>query len=132
QGAEWRQVFVEKKPEAYQRYVLARQATRASAPAAGAPRAGGSSLARLVRQLRVLTRRAISLLASDLVTLCLLLLLFPLTATLQLVVGAPDVLTGDPAIVADPAAAALTRTKSYVPLPQTNTFVFVMGLEAVL
>src|SRR5579859_778515 len=132
QGAEWRRVFIEQKPEAYQRYVLARQATRATAPAAAAPRARGSSLARLLRQLSVLTRRAVSLLASDLVTLCLLLLLFPLTASLQLVVGAPDVLTGDPAILADPAAAAQTRTKSYVPLPPTNTFVFVMGLEAVL
>ena len=131
-GAEWRQTFVEKKPEAYQRYIVARQATRAGAPAATGMRAAGSGLARLARQLNVLTRRAISLLACDLVTLCLLLLLFPLTATLQLVVGSPDVLTGDSAIAADPAAAALTRTKSYVPLPQTNTFVFVMGLEAVL
>jgi len=49
QGAEWRRVFVEKKPEAYQRYVLARQVTRAMVQAPVAPRAGSSSLARLVR-----------------------------------------------------------------------------------
>jgi ABC-type multidrug transport system ATPase subunit/pSer/pThr/pTyr-binding forkhead associated (FHA) protein len=131
-GAEWRQVFVEKKPEAYQRYVVARHATRATQPEVNAPRRSGSSPARMLRQLSVLTRRAVSLLSSDLATLCLLLLLFPLTATLQLMVGSADVLTGDPAIVADPAAAAQTRSESYVPLPKTNTFVFVMGLEAVL
>jgi ABC transport system ATP-binding/permease protein len=86
----------------------------------------------MLRQLATLTSRAVSLLASDPVTLLLLLLLFPLTATLQLVVGSQYVLTGDPAILADPAAAALSRAVSYLPLPETNTFVFVMGLEAVL
>jgi ABC transport system ATP-binding/permease protein len=131
-GAQWRQTFIQDKPEVYQHYVQARQASRTVIPAGPAPRRPGPQLGALGRQLSVLTRRAISLLASDLVTLCLLLLLFPMTAALQLVVGAPDVLTGDPAIVADPAAAAETRTESYAPLAATNTFVFVMGLEAVL
>jgi hypothetical protein len=61
-----------------------------------------------------------------------MLLLFPVTATLQLVIAKPDILTGNLAILADPVAAAKTMVESYTPFPGTNTFVFVMGLEAVL
>jgi hypothetical protein len=48
------------------------------------------------------------------------------------VIAKPDILTGNLAILADPVAAAKTMTQSYTPFPGTNTFVFVMGLEAVL
>ncbi len=131
-GAQWRQTFIQDRPEVYQHYVQARQTARTVIQAGPPPRRPGLQLGALGRQLSVLTRRAISLLASDVVTLLLLLLLFPLTATLELVVGAPDILTGNAAILSDPAAAALTRIESYTPLAATNTFVFVMGLEAVL
>jgi hypothetical protein len=51
---------------------------------------------------------------------------------LQLVIATPQVLTGNLSILADPVAAAKTMTSNYVPLPATNIFAFVMGLEAVL
>jgi len=59
-------------------------------------------------------------------------LLFPVTATLQLVIAQPDILTGNLTILADPVLAAKSMMESYIPFPYTNTFVFVMGLEAVL
>jgi len=74
----------------------------------------------------------LSVLFSDPITLALMLLLFPVTATLQLVIAKPDILTGNLSILADPVNAAKTLLESYTPFPGTNTFVFVMGLEAVL
>jgi len=129
-GEEWQRVFAAEKPEHHQRYIVDRQATRPAPP--GRAGRGARRGIGFLRQLSVLTRRTLSVLTSDLLTLALLLLLFPLTATLQLVISTPDILTGDLAILADPVAAALTRLTSYVPLPGVNTFVFVMGLEAVL
>jgi hypothetical protein len=61
-----------------------------------------------------------------------MLLLLPLTGTLQLIIGTKDVLTGDLSILADPVAAARAMVENYAPYAKTNTFVFVMGLEAVL
>lgn len=55
-----------------------------------------------------------------------------ITALLQLVIATPFVLTGDPAFLADPAAAASNLVQAYTPFADMNTFVFVMGLEAVL
>lgn len=130
-GEEWEGVFREERPEYYQQYILGRQATRQAAAKSAMPRIS-FGLGGFLRQLAVLTQRAISILRSDLVTLALLLLLFPLTATLQLVISTPDIMTGDLAILADPVAAARKLTEAYIPIPDLNIFVFVMGLEAVL
>jgi hypothetical protein len=86
----------------------------------------------LVRQFIVLTQRSLSVLFSDPITLLLMLLLLPLTGTLQLIIGSREILTGNPAILADPVAAARSMVENYAPFARTNTFVFVMGLEAVL
>lgn len=130
-GQEWQHIFQKEKPAQYQKNVLERAATLKVVPpqALPVPRFGVSDF---FRQLFTLIQRNLSVLFSDPITLALMLLLFPVTATLQLVIAKPDILTGNLAILADPAAAARTMLASYVPLPGTNTFVFVMGLEAVL
>ena len=130
-GEEWRKVFEEKKPAQHKQYVEDRQGSHDSLLRRTLPKAGFGILD-FFRQLFVLTQRSLSVLAGDPVTLFLMLLLFPVTATLQLVIARPDILTGDLAILADPVAAARTMMESYTPFPHTNTFVFVMGLEAVL
>ena len=130
-GAEWRTVFEEKKPEQHKKYVADRQKSLATTPRRKLPR-NDFGIIDYFRQLLVLTQRSLSVLASDPITLFLMLLLFPVTATLQLVIAKPDILTGNLAILADPVAAAKTMLESYTPFPHTNTFVFVMGLEAVL
>jgi ABC-type multidrug transport system ATPase subunit/pSer/pThr/pTyr-binding forkhead associated (FHA) protein len=131
-GQSWRRTFVDGKAGLFQRFITARQSSRQAIPIGSAVKRSGLQLAEIIRQFFVLTRRALSVLTSDYVTLLLLLLLFPVTAVLQLLIATPHVLVGDPAIMADPVAAAATLVKSYVPIPDTNTFVFVMGLEAVL
>jgi ABC transport system ATP-binding/permease protein len=130
-GAKWRQVFEETKPANYQKYVVERQK---SAPPVQKrePVARESAVANSFRQFWVLTQRTLSVLASDPITLLLMLLLFPVTAVLQLVIATPEVLTGNLSILADAVAAAKNMTSSYVPLPATTIFIFVMGLEAVL
>jgi len=130
-GKEWREVFEEKKPDQHRKYIQERQKTSAATPKLALPKAG-FGIRDFFRQLLVLTQRALSVLVSDPVTLFLMLLLFPVTATFQLVIAKPDILTGDLAVLADPIAAAKTMMESYIPFPHTNTFVFVMGLEAVL
>ncbi len=129
-GEEWRQVFQEKKPAQHKKYIQDRQKTLASIPRRALPKVG-FGIPDFFRQLVVLTQRSLSVLFSDPITLFLMLLLFPVTATLQLVIAKPDILTGNLAILADPVAAAKTMVESYTPFPGTNTFVFVMGLEAV-
>jgi ABC-type multidrug transport system ATPase subunit/predicted component of type VI protein secretion system len=131
-GNRWRRVFQEGKPEHHQQYVVERQKGRFARELHRAGRQVKAGLGNFVRQLGVLTQRTMNVLTSDLLTLGLLLLLFPLTATLQLLISSPDILTGDLSILADPAQAALDLTESYMPFPDLNTFVFVMGLEAVL
>jgi ABC transport system ATP-binding/permease protein len=130
-GEEWRTVFQQEKPTSYQKYVQGRQATAKAVPKRELPRIR-FGLFDLIRQFLVLTQRSLSVLFSDPVTLVLMLLLLPLTGTLQLIIGSKDVLTGDLSILADPVAAARTLVENYVPYGKTNTFVFVMGLEAVL
>jgi len=130
-GEEWRQIFEEKKPRQHKKYVLDRRASLQSTPRRALPRVS-FGLADFFRQLFVLIQRSLSVLFSDPVTLALMLLLFPVTATLQLVIAKPDILTGNLAILADPVLAAKSMFESYTPFPHTNTFVFVMGLEAVL
>ena len=130
-GEEWRQIFEEKKPEQHRKYILARQANLGKAPKRELLKVS-FGIGDFFRQLWVLTQRSLSVLFSDPITLFLMLLLFPVTATLQLVIAKPDILTGNLAILADPVNAAKTLLESYTPFPGTNTFVFVMGLEAVL
>jgi ABC-type multidrug transport system ATPase subunit len=130
-GERWRTVFHQEKPANYQKYVQGRQTTAKAVPKRELPRIR-FSLFDLIRQFIVLTQRALSVLFSDPITLLLMLLLLPLTGTLQLIIGSRDVLTGDLSILADPVAAAKTLVENYVPYGKTNTFVFVMGLEAVL
>jgi ABC transport system ATP-binding/permease protein len=130
-GEEWRTVFQQAKPASFQKYVQGRQATSKAVPKRELPKIK-FGLLDLIRQFLVLIRRSLSVLFSDPVTLVLMLLLLPLTGTLQLVIGSRDVLTGDPSILADPVTAAKTLVENYVPYGKTNTFVFVMGLEAVL
>jgi len=130
-GDEWRQVFQEKKTEQYEKYIQQRQSNVSSAPKRELPKAR-FGIADFFRQLLILTQRSLSVLFSDPITLFLMLLLFPVTATLQLVIAKPDILTGNLAILADPVAVAKNLLESYTPFPHTNTFVFVMGLEAVL
>jgi len=130
-GEEWRQIFEEKKPEQHKKYILDRKLSLQSTPRRALPKVR-FGFADFFRQFYVLIQRSLSVLFSDPITLFLMLLLFPVTATLQLVIAKPDILTGDLAILADPILAAKSMLESYTPFPHTNTFVFVMGLEAVL
>ena len=129
-GEEWRQVFQEKKPEQHKKYVQDRQKSLASVPRRTLAKAE-FGISDFFRQLLVLTQRALSILASDRIRLLLMLLLFPATAILQLIIARPDILTGNLAILADPVAVAETTLESYTPFPHTNIFIFMMGLEAV-
>lgn len=130
-GEEWQQIYQDKKPDSYKKYVVARQAAARRAPKRDLPKAR-FGLGDLLRQFVVLTQRSLSVLLSDPTTLLLMLLLLPLTGTLQLIIGSREVLTGNLSILADPVAAAKTMIENYAPFARTNTFVFVMGLEAVL
>ena len=130
-GEEWRKIFQQTKPASYEKYVQGRQATARSVPKRELPKSK-FGLLDVLRQFIVLTQRSLSVLFSDPITLLLMLLLLPLTGTLQLIIGSKDVLTGNLSILADPVAAAKAAIENYVPYAKTNTFVFVMGLEAVL
>jgi len=130
-GQHWREVFEEKKPANFQKYVSDRRTTARSVPKRELPRIRFNPLDS-IRQFIVLTQRALSVLFSDPVTLFLMLLLLPVTGFLQLIIGSKEILTGDLTILADPIAAAKTMVENYAPYAKTNTFVFVMGLEAVL
>ncbi|MBT7189173.1 MAG: ABC transporter permease, partial [Anaerolineae bacterium] len=130
-GETWREVFEKTKPTAFQNYVEARKSNALAMPKRELPKIK-FGLGDILRQLIVLTQRSLNVLFSDPITLALLLLLLPLTGTLQLIIGSKEILTGDLSILADPVAAAKTMTENYIPFAKTNTFVFVMGLEAVL
>jgi len=130
-GDEWQHVFRDEKSALYEKYITARQATLQAVPQQALP-ISRFGIGDFLRQFLTLTQRSFSVLLSNPITLALMLLLFPVTAFLQLVIAHPDVLTGNLAIFADPVAAAKTILEAYVPLASTNTFVFVMGLEAVL
>jgi len=130
-GETWRQIFQETKPESFKKYIQNRQASAKVEPRRKLTKAR-FSLLDLLRQFIVLTQRSLNVLFSDPITLMLMLLLLPLTGTLQLIIGSREILTGNHSILADPVAAAKTLLENYVPYAKTNTFVFVMGLEAVL
>jgi hypothetical protein len=55
-----------------------------------------------------------------------------MAALLQLIIARADILTGNLAILADPVAASKTLLESYAPLPHTEIFILLMGLEALL
>jgi hypothetical protein len=129
-GERWQQVFEQEKPGNFQRYVQARQAVSQALPK-WEPQQFNFGLADLARQFAVLCRRALSVLFSEPLALALLLLL-PVTGLLQLIVASREVLTGNPAILGDPVAAARTLSETYAPLARTNLFLSVMGLAAVL
>lgn len=130
-GEQWREIFVKQKPAAFQNYVQARKANAQAMPKRELPKIK-FGLGDLFRQFIVLLQRSLNVLFSDPITLMLMLLLLPLTGTLQLIIGSTEILTGNLSILADPIAAAKTMTENYIPFARTNTFVFVMGLEAVL
>jgi len=130
-GEQWQQVFEEQKPESFKNYVQARKVNALATPKSELPEIK-FSLGNMLRQLLVITQRSLNVLFSDPITLTLLLLLLPLTGTLQLIIGSKEILTGNLSILADPIAAAKTLVENYVPYARTNTFVFIMGLEAVL
>jgi ABC-type multidrug transport system ATPase subunit len=130
-GSEWQEIYQERKPEMYERYVAQRSKTKPAASKSKLP-AIRFGIRDFVRQFAILTQRAVRVLMSDWFTLVLMLLLFPLTATLQLMISTSNVLVGDLSILSDPAAAAKSMVESYLPFADLNTFVFVMGLEAVL
>ena len=130
-GDAWEHVFHQSKPRYYQDYVIARKENKPPASKQDLPKIR-FGLGEFLRQFSVLTQRALSVLTSDWITLILMLLLFPLTATLQLMISTPDILVGNLSILADPVAAAEAMRESYLPFADLNTFVFVMGLEAVL
>jgi ABC transport system ATP-binding/permease protein len=130
-GEQWRQTFEQVKPESHQKYIQTRQASARATPKTELPKIR-FGIGDFIRQLIVLTQRSLSVLFSDPVTLFLMLLLLPLTGILQLVIGSREILTGNPAILADPVAAAKDLIENYAPYARTNTFVFVMGLQAVL
>jgi ABC transport system ATP-binding/permease protein len=129
-GEEWRRVFEQDKPTAYGKYIVRRQAGRllhqVQAPR---PRLG---LEEFARQLIVLAQRSVKVLTSDTGRLLLMLLLFPFSALLPLLLASPDVLTGNLAILTNPALAAQVVSASYIPLPGLNTFIFLIGLEALV
>jgi hypothetical protein len=131
-GEEWREIYTKKKPQLYQRYVLDRQKPEKLKPLIESAKKIKFGLGKFFRQLGVLTRRSLNIQAMDFVTLGLLAALYPFTALLQLLISSPDVLIGDPGIMADPIAAAKTILESYAPLADTRIFVFITGLEAVL
>ncbi len=130
-GVEWQEIFHETKPAHYQKYVLDRQKNRPKALKRDLPKIK-FGVRDFIQQFIVLTQRAIKVLMSDWFTLVLMLLLFPLTATLQLIIAESNILIGDLSIIRDPVEAARSMLESYTPFADLNTFLFVMGLEAVL
>ncbi|MCB2180034.1 FHA domain-containing protein [bacterium] len=130
-GENWREVYEEKEPKYYQQYVKTRLENAKALPQYELPKVR-FGLQDFFRQTMILTQRSFKVLTSAPVTLMLMLALLPLTGTLQLIVGAQDILTGNLSILADPVAAAATMQEAYTPFPGLNTFIFVMGLEAVL
>jgi ABC transport system ATP-binding/permease protein len=130
-SVEWQEIFHKTKPEFHQNYVLDRQKSKPIAFKRDLPIIK-FGIREYIQQFMVLSQRAVKVLMSDWFTLVLMLLLFPLTATLQLIIAESNILIGDLSIIRDPVQAAKTMVDSYLPFADLNTFVFVMGLEAVL
>lgn len=130
-GETWREVYEEKNPDLFKQYVQTRLENAKALPQFELPKIRFTP-GDFLRQMWILTQRSFKVLTSAPVTLILMLLLLPLTGTLQLIIGSNDILTGNLAILADPVGAAETMKEAYIPFAGMNTFIFVMGLEAVL
>lgn len=137
-GDEWRRVFIQEKPAAYQRYVVRRQSTlptiqRETPAAASRTVHVGQGL----RQIGILSRRMIRLIFTDWVALFVSLLVMPFVAVQQLLVASSYELTGDPAILGDGTRASLMRaagslTSNYLPALDAHTFLFGIAMLAFL
>jgi ABC-type multidrug transport system ATPase subunit/pSer/pThr/pTyr-binding forkhead associated (FHA) protein len=130
-GEAWQDVYQTQKTRQYSQYVKTRLLNAKAIPKLALPKER-FDLGDFFRQMGVLTQRSLNVLLSAPTTLILMLLLLPLTGVLQLIIGSSDILTGDLSIIADPVEAAKTIGENYSPFPRLNTFIFVMGLEAVL
>ncbi len=130
-GEDWRKVFEEKKPGQYKKYVKDRQKSTAKGSKNSLVK-NDFGILDYFRQLLMLTQRTFSVLTSNPTMLFPMLLLFPITAVLQLMLARPDILTGNLVILADPVNVAKTMLENYTPFPYTNIFIFIMGFEAVL
>ncbi len=132
-GEAWRQRFVESETGYYDRYVSRGQLEIIPAPSLQDGVEGqAQGLGGLTRQLAVLTQRTFSVLTSDRLQLLLLLLMFPLAALFLIVVSSPEILTGDPAVISDPAEAARDLAENYTPYDSLSTFIFTLALDGVL
>lgn len=130
-GGEWRQVFEAEKPESHKKYLLARQSNLHSAPKHA--RAGFQpGLADFLPRLRALVERSLSLLPGDRLRLFALLAFLPLAGLVQLAFSQAHILSGDPALLADPSASADALFASYIAHPKASLFIFLMGLAAAL
>ncbi|MFN8495027.1 MAG: FHA domain-containing protein [Caldilineaceae bacterium] len=133
QGDEWRRIFTQEKPDAYQQYVVQRQAALPTGKADASNRPGlGSRLRQSFRQFGVLSRRMLRLILSDPIALFVLLLVMPFVAVQQLLVSSAHELVGNPTILGDLAKAATTLTKNYLPALDAHTFIFGMAMLAFL
>jgi ABC transport system ATP-binding/permease protein len=132
-GDEWRQVFTQEKPAAYEEYVVKRQASLPQGQGDGQRRPGvAARIGQSIHQLGVLSRRMIRMIVSDPVALFVLLLVMPFVAVQQILVSEAHELVGDPAILGDLARAAQSLTRNYLPALESHTFLFGVAMLAFL
>jgi ABC-type multidrug transport system ATPase subunit/pSer/pThr/pTyr-binding forkhead associated (FHA) protein len=91
---DWRKVYQQGRPEIYQKYILDRQASSTLLPGLPAKQSGWRDV---LHQADLLTRRSISVLMSEPLTLGLIFMLLPLLGVLQVLSGSRGMLTGLPA-----------------------------------
>lgn len=132
-GDQWRQTFVQGKGGAYQDYVAGRQATRGQTPEAEDEKHGaGAALRQSLRQFIVYSQRMFRLVLTDPITLFVSLFVMPFVGVQQILVTERYELVGDPAVLADPARAALSMTENYLPALHAHTLIFGMAILAFL
>ena len=131
-GAEWRQVFTQNKPEAYQEYVVARQQERPSPSQTARSAKSRFSPLRALRQLLTLSQRMFRLTLSDPIAFFVALLVMPLVGVLQGSAAETFEFTGDPAILSNAAQAAESMTANYLPAVSAQIFGFGMCILAFL
>lgn len=131
-GLEWRQVFTQGKPAAYQKYVMRRQQNRPVAGASGPSSGLQLSPRQAIRQLLTLSQRMVRLTFSDPIAFFVSLLVMPLVGVLQGAASETFEFTGDPAILQNAALAAENLTSNYLPAISAQTFGFGMSILAFL
>ncbi|MCE7989928.1 MAG: ATP-binding cassette domain-containing protein [Caldilinea sp. CFX5] len=137
-GDQWRRIFTQEKPAAYQQYVVQRQATMPTHKSAQHTAPGPvARFGQGWRQIGILSRRMIRLTLTDWVALFVSLLVMPFVAGQQLLVASSYALTGDPAILGDGSSAALAQaaarlTQNYLPALDAHTFLFGVAMLAFL